>query len=164
MSFAASVPDLGRLGGQLCVRVESTPGFSQTEVCGLSAGQSHTTVTLQAPPSLLTPTSGTPIGPSTGFAWTPYANGVHLLEIESIVPSPAAPSIYVLTSAAATPLPDLAPLGLAFPNGADYKVTVAGLGPYPGLDEALSADGLGALFPAEIRQSYSETLYTNEMP
>ena len=151
------VPDLTALGGQLCVGATSTQGAS-TERCGFTLGESDVSLVIEAPPELVTPAPGTTITMETKFSWTPFIGGVHLLELEAVSPATDSPDIYVYTSATSAGWPDLSMLGVAFPVGVAYRVTLVGLGVYDTIDAALGSDGIGAIAPAEARRADSDVV------
>jgi hypothetical protein len=164
-SFDDVVPDLSTLGGELCVRANGTPGNAISQRCGVSLGATQDiTLTLQPPPSFLTPSSGAAIAKDTRFSWTAFRNGVHLLELESVSPSSRAPRIYVFTSATSVAWQDLSVFGISFPGAAKYRITIAGIGPYSSMDDALAPSGFAASATAELRQSYSYPLYSTTSP
>jgi hypothetical protein len=162
--FETTVPDLSELGGgQLCAEVESasdaTPGSAVTEVCGLTLGQTGFVLTVEPPPTLVTPTSTTTLTNATEFSWIAFDHGVHLLDLVSAAPSRSLPNVHVFTPETSLVWPDLRPVGVSFPANASYSVTIAGLGPYADINEALGSAGIAAQIAAERRRSYSNTLY-----
>jgi hypothetical protein len=158
-SFDHIVPDLSNMGGQFCVGALAAPGFALTQRCGLTLGQTDVEVAIQLAPSFLSPATWMGITASTPLSWSEYDNGVYLLELESAVPSGTVPSLYVFTSATSQTWPDLSSVGISFPSPASFNITLAGLGPYATIDDALGPDGFGSPFPSELRRSYSPTVY-----
>jgi hypothetical protein len=163
-SFDHVVPDLTVLPADLCIEDVASPGSVMTQRCGLALGQTDVSVTLQSAPLLVTPADGAPFTSDTQFSWSPFAGGVHLLELETAAPSRTNPNVYLFTSDATATRPDLRALGVPFGAGVTYQCTVAGLGPYVGVDDAFGPQGIGAPFPSEIRRAYSPsvTLMTNQ--
>jgi len=154
-AFDDDLPDLTQSGWELCVAATASPGSSYSQRCGVSVDQKDVELTLQSPPTLLSPLPDTAIASGTPFAWTGFDNGVYLLQLEVTPPSEPIPRIYLFTSDTSTPLPDLTALNVGFPSGAGYRCTIAGLGPYASMDEATGPGGLGAARPTEIRRSFS---------
>ncbi len=160
-SFDYLVPDLSRLGGQLCVAAASSPQLSVTQRCGLSVGQKEIALILEPAPTLVTPTAGLNVTRDTRFEWTAFGGGVHLLELEPTIVGATSPNIYVFTAGTSVGWPEIESLGVSFPAGARYGITVVGLGPHATLDESLGQNGLVAPSPVELRRSYSQTSFSS---
>lgn len=155
-SFSDLVPDLTANGFALCTLVEAGPASVTTELCGIALGSSGMSIALQAAPTWNAPTTGT-VTPASQFSWTPYANGVHVLQLVAMTPSAATPTIYVYTADASLVWPDLTGIGVPFPSGASYQGVIAGFGPYTTIDDAFGPDGgIGDPFPNEKRRSYAQ--------
>jgi hypothetical protein len=155
-TFTHEVDELGGTDKQLCVLAASTAkGLLTTERCGLSAGSREASVTLQVAPSLLSPNHGEKLTKRTQFAWSLFEHGVYLLELEAAIPSRSTPNIdlYTVNTSADWPVSTIDP---SFSTS--YDCTVAGLGPFTSVDDATSAEGLGAIIPRELRRSFSAPL------
>lgn len=154
----ADIPDLGELGCTLCVQAVAEPQ-SSAETCTFPP---NAPATLRPRPA---PTLSLPSGPrspggeaiftsSTRASWTAFAGGVHLLEIEAQFSSAEHPSVYVYTEETSATWPDLAALGVRFPQDfVIYDVGVVGFGPFASLDEALAPDGIGVATLADRYQA-----------
>jgi hypothetical protein len=154
-AFDVVVPDLRTAGAKLCVAaISNEDSLLRTERCDVGF-DSEERLTIQAPPVLSAPKAGAIISKGTEFFWSPFENGVHVLELEAEIPSRATPSIRVLTGGSSAIWPDLSRMGVPFPQQARYQCAVEGLGPFSTIDDAIGPDGLGAIVRPETRQSYS---------
>ena len=156
--FDDIVPDLTSQGAQLCVGAGANPGSFVTEICGLTAGLSGFTVTLEPPPSLTAPADMTTVSSSTMFTWSTFAGGIHLLVLQPAAASAATPRIDLFTAETSTVWPSLSDMGVAFPGETSYEVSIEGLGPYASMDDAVGPGGIASTFPAELRRSISESI------
>lgn len=159
--FDFAVPDLRHLSGQYCADAyDGARGiFAWSVKCGVSLGAKDVVVKLYAPPTLSTPENDGHITREAEFAWTAYSGGVHRLAIECAV-SAENPSVFVHSTGTRVKWPDVGAVGVAFPkNGETCKVSVTGLGPYRGMDDAFGPDGVGARFPRDARGSRSREAY-----
>jgi hypothetical protein len=96
----------------------------------------------QDPPVLLAPKNHALAESGMLFSWTPYAHGVHAIELH-VWPSPKNPDIRIFTAATSTHWPDLRSLGVEFPHGAaQYGVWLAGIAAET-MDDAVGPQGLG---------------------
>jgi len=162
VSFDFTVPDLTASGATLCARaIRSTtvagPSL-ETEECDLPFGTLSEPLTIQTPPNLLTPNTGTTVAAGSAFTWTPFPGGVYVLTLQAPSGATAYPYIRIVTSSTTANWPDLSAFGIAFPTGASYSVTISGVGPFREMDDAVSPNGLGAVFRAETRWSTSNAV------
>jgi hypothetical protein len=158
------VPDLGYPGAELCVGITATPGSMLTEQCGIAAGQTTVTVTVQPPPTLSSPADGASVTRTTEFSWSAFDGGIYMLQLSGNPEGAGMPRMDVFTHDVRTGWPDLSGVGVSFPGGANYLCSVGGLGPYASMDDALGPAGVAAPFPAETRKSYSGTIHLTTMP
>jgi hypothetical protein len=154
-TFDHVVPALPGLGGQLCVSASASPNFTVTHRCGLSLGQQNIDVTLQASPALTISSTGTVMTPDTAFSWTPFENGIYMLGITPQGGPDKTPEVHLFTAETATTWRALAAMGVTFSTTVKCSVSVAGLGPYPTMDQATSIGGIGSVRPLELRRAYS---------
>jgi len=155
-AFVYELPVLEEAGATLCLAADSDLAESLwTERCGLSLDGDAVSLELEAPPSLDKPIAGAVIDQATVFSWSPFAGGVHRLELWPPYLSATTPGLSLYTAATETALPDLASLGVSFPSDAPYAVTITGIGPAASLDDALSPTGPFAVIPNELRLSAS---------
>ena len=155
-NFAHEVDDLAGDGKQLCVMaISNTPSSLSTERCGLATHSNNVSITLQVAPSLLAPAAGDVLTKNTQFSWSPFENGVYLLQLEPAVPSRSTPNIdlYTTKTSASWPARSVDPSLATF-----YECSVGGLGPFTSIDDAASAEGLGAIIRPELRRSFSPPL------
>jgi hypothetical protein len=158
VAFDYEIPDLqAAAGAQLCVAGVGSPGNLITQRCGVDLGAPGVSVALQAAPSLATPEAGARFTQTSEFSWSAFANGIHLLELQTVDATQAVPNIYVFTADTSSAWPDLNSIGVSFPSGDTYRCTIVGLGPYAVIDDALGPQGIGAPFAAEVRRSFSVT-------
>lgn len=156
-TFAHDIDELGGSGRQLCLKAISNAQHSlSTERCDLTLGSRNVSIALQVAPSLRSPTTSDVLTKSTRFEWSPFENGIYLLELEAHSPSRSTPNIDLYTSNTHASWPALS--SIDFPSSASYDCTVGGLGPFTSVDDATAPNGLGALIPAELRRSFSATL------
>jgi len=153
--FDFPVPDLRHMPGQYCASAyDGARGIhSFTSKCGLAFGATDVTLKLRAPPKLTTLKERTQqvqtISRDTQFGWTAFEGGIHQLTLHC-GGDPENPNVFVYTTATRTPWPDLRAVDVAFPKvGQMCHVSVTGLGPYQGMDEAFSPEGIGSTFPKE---------------
>ena len=168
--FDFPVPDLRRLAGQYCVNAyDGARGiFSSASKCGVAFGATDATLRLRAPPKLTTIKDRyrdkETISRDTQFGWTAFDGGIYRLAIECGGGSES-PNVFVYSTARSAAWPDLGAVGLAFPKvGETCQVSVTGLGPYQGMDEAFSPEGIGAALRKESYSSRSIAPYVTIAP
>ena len=154
-SFSLTVPDLSALGGELCVGAVASPGPVSAEICGVTAGDASVKLDLAPPPSFVLGDGGASLTSSGTLSWTSAGPGVFLFELTSENPSAQVPNVYVFTTDGSAGWPDLTAAGVSFPEGIEYNGSVATMGSYPTMDEALGPDGMANPFPTSLQRSYS---------
>jgi hypothetical protein len=152
------IPDLRELGAALCAQAVDGHG-SYAETCTFppnapAALRPRPTPILSLPPGPRSPGGAAIFTSTTRSSWTAFAGGVHLLEIEAQFSSAEHPSVYVYTEETSATWPDLAALGVRFPEDfVDYNVGIVGFGPFASLDEALAPNGIGVATLADRYQA-----------
>jgi hypothetical protein len=165
-TFDATLPNLLAGGLDLCVTAAGAPGTITTERCGIPLDAPSPSVTLDAPPTVLSPTNGELVTVATRFSWTPYANGIHVLLLDPLNPTPKSPSIYLYTTSTSTTWPEgtTEMMAAAVPVNAAYECRVAGYGPYNSMDDAVGPTGITDTAPSEKRRNYSVNIIVNAQP
>jgi len=134
--FDYEVPDLSALGGTYCLNAATSDGGARSRQCGIEIGARDISLTLPAPPEIVTPKTGSPVTKDTRFSWTSIGGAVYVLELSATA---SVPHISVYTTATEVNWPDLSAMGIAFPAGVEYRCQVTALLPHRTIDEA----GLG---------------------
>jgi hypothetical protein len=143
------VPDLGSLGGVLCLEAVADH-VNMAATCALPNNgpamlKPRRAPGLSMPPGPLAAGGEAIVSATSRVSWTPFEGGVHLLAFEAQFSSAEHPSIYLYTEETSASWPDIAELGVRFPaDFVIYDVGVTGFGPYRSLDEALAPKGIGA--------------------
>jgi hypothetical protein len=122
-AFDFVVPSID--GATATVWVNAVKGDAQSQVrrCRILPGSTGVHLVAPLPPEPGQPAAGAiQVGPGTTFSWTPFSGGgIHALSVSS-----GATSLMVFTAGAQAALPDLAPVGLAWPAATVSSWTVAG--------------------------------------
>ena len=154
-SFSLTVPDLSALGGELCVGAVASPGPVNAEICGVTVGDASVKLDLAPPPRFVLGDGGVSLTSSSSLSWTSAGPGVFLFQLTSENPNAQVPNVYVFTTDGSAGWPDLTAAGVSFPEGIEYHGSVATMGSYSTMDEALGSDGIANPFPTSLQRSYS---------
>jgi hypothetical protein len=144
-TYELDLPDARGLGASLCAWATSSANGlgSFSSICDLPI-DAPATLTLHAPPELRQPYAGSVFDPNTSFAWSGSDSPVYELELRDKVPTSMDPSVDIYTTETSAMWPDLSGFGVPFPAAtAAYYVTIATLGPYSTMDDALGPHGIG---------------------
>ena len=121
--------------------VVGAPVVSATVQKRVSENGSPVTLSLPPPPTQVEPASGaTGVSVTTPFAWTPFAQGVHIFQLSFDDEAFSQLALIVYTAASTASLPDLADAGLVLRPSTEYLWDVDGLAPVASID-ALTAPG-----------------------
>jgi len=164
-AFEYQLPDLRKLGGQLCEAGlamepasddDSAPiadGSLWSEVCDLPLDGDSIELDFEAVPSVSATAPGAVFGAGVRFAWSRQgsARAPNLVRLEPGLASAETPLISVFTTSVSATLPDLKVWGIELPPAAAYNARPVALA--SDASNAFAADGLGALTPRSRRIS-----------
>jgi hypothetical protein len=162
-TLAYSLPDLTS-AADLCIEASALPGTISSRVCGGSIAGSSASIQLQPEPTFVGAVDGTSLSGTTTWDWTPFDNGVYVVDLTSDTPSATTPDLHIVTGTRSLHWADLVALGAPFTRGASYAVTLSGAGPFASLDDACGPAGMGASFPSEQRWSYAPPVSVTVAP
>ncbi|HLL81567.1 MAG TPA: hypothetical protein VK420_02905 [Longimicrobium sp.] len=143
-TFSYPVPNLPRARFSLYATATSRTGATAYGIrAGLSAG-STSALGLQDTPHPARPFDrAAGITRATPFVWSPYAGGVHLLELWST--SHPSYQLVVVTADNAAVLPDLSRFGMGLPADASFQWRVEGVAPFASVDALVDGPRLPRL-------------------
>jgi hypothetical protein len=119
----------------------STGALSITQVRGIAAGSTGTTVGVLAPAVQSTPVvNATGVTTSTDFTWSQLAGALHFVLITTS--SANAPVYYLVTTGSTGRIPDLSSLGVVLPAGTSYSWAILAVGPWSSVDDFAGGTGL----------------------
>jgi hypothetical protein len=103
---------------------------------GLTAGTTNVSVDLQAPARPAQPSDAAKdVTRTTGFSWSPFANGVHALVIQEDKSKNQTPyTVTLYTSGTQATLPDLSAFGMDLPANTELTWKIQGVGPAASVD------------------------------
>jgi hypothetical protein len=125
--FAASVDAFGPTGAS----VRAVPG--------LAAGTTGLPVAVDSPPALFAPANGDTVGVGSPVSWDSGGEGATFTTLRAHDPT-MGPLVYLVGGDGSTTVPDLSALGVTFPHGVAYDVTVFRNGATATVDD-LAANG-----------------------
>ncbi len=103
---------------------------------GLTAGSTNVSLELHAPARPAQPADAAKdVTRTTGFSWSPFANGVHVIELQEDKSENQTPyKVTILTSGTQASLSDLSALGMDLPANTEFTWSVQGFGPMASVD------------------------------
>lgn len=119
-----------------------TGGATITQVSGIAAGSTGTSVNLLAPAIQSTPVANaTGVSTATDFTWTQLSGGLHFVVI-STGASPTAPVYYLITTGTTGRIPELGALGVVLPAATSYSWQIIAVGPWASIDDFAGGTGI----------------------
>ena len=108
-----------------------TGGATITQVSGIAAGSTGTSVNLLAPALQSTPVANaTGVSTATDFTWTQLTGGLHF--------------VYLITTGTTGRIPDLGALGVVLPAATSYSWQIIAVGPWASIDDFAGGTGYPA--------------------
>ncbi|OJH41902.1 hypothetical protein BON30_01300 [Cystobacter ferrugineus] len=129
---------------------------------GLTAGTTNVSLELQAPARPAQPADAAKdVTRTTGFSWSPFANGVHMLMLQEDKSENQTPyTVAIYTREPQTSLPDLSAFGMDLPASTEFTWQIQGVGPMASMDAMIGLVEQGNPFEqgtGDMAVSTSET-------
>ncbi|MFY0577073.1 hypothetical protein ACN28S_24615 [Cystobacter fuscus] len=129
---------------------------------GLTAGTTNASIEIQAPARPAQPADAAKdVTRTTGFSWSPFVNGVHVLMLQEDKSENQTPyTVTIYTSGTQATPPDLSAFGIDLPANTEFTWQVLGFGPATSLDALVGLFEQGNPFEqstGDLSVSTSET-------
>jgi hypothetical protein len=136
-TFTYNTPNVPSATLRLSAVASKSPYQASAFKVGVPVNGTNQAITIPAAPEYSLPiAAATGVTDTTRFAWTAFANGVHLVLFSG---GAGQPVYQVVTSETSTKIPKLNSVGLVLPAAAAYSWRIIGIAPFSSIDQAAGA-------------------------